>query len=212
MGLPLPCLMLVTEPSSRLAQIVAEAVAGGVNAVQWREKVRNGAQYRQRCVSIRRAAGDVVPVIVNGNWEAALACGARHVHLPEQSLPVGVVRWRMSGNGLIGKSVHSVESALKAQADGVDYVIAGTIFASQSHPDIAPAGLDFLRDVCAAVSLPVLAIGGVTPENAGECLKMGASGVAVLSPLMQATDPESIAQAYWAALENAWENRPPSPQ
>ena len=206
MGLPLPCLMLVTEPSPRLAQIVAESVAGGVNAVQWREKVRNGAQYRQRCVSIRRAAGEAVPVMVNGNWEAALACGARHVHLPEQSLPVGVVRWRMGGNGLIGKSVHSVESALKSQADGADYMIAGTIFASTSHPEIAPAGLGFLREVCAAVTLPVLAIGGVTPENMGACLGVGAAGVAIVSPLMQAEDPKSIAQAYWAALENAWEN------
>ena len=207
MGLPLPCLMLVTEPSPRLSEIVAQAVAGGVNAVQWREKVRNGAQYRRRCASVRRSAGEAVPVLVNGHWEAALACGARHVHLPEQALPVGVVRWRMGGSGLIGKSVHSVESALKAQADGADYVIAGTIFASQSHPGLAPAGLDFLREVCAAVSVPVLAIGGVTPETVGECLRAGASGVAVLSPIMQATDPQSVAQGYWAALQAAWEDR-----
>jgi len=193
--------MLVTEPTQRLAEIVAAAVAGGVNAVQWREKIRNGAQYRQRCVSIRKSAGESVPVIVNGNWEAALACGARHVHLPEQSLPVGVVRWRLGGNGLIGKSVHSVESALKAQADGADYVVAGTIFASHSHPDMPPAGLDFLREICSSVSLPVLAIGGVTPDNAGECLHTGAAGIAVLSPIMRADDPKTVAQAYWEALQ-----------
>jgi len=205
MGLPLPCLMLVTEPSPNLERIVAETVTGGVNAVQWREKVRNGANYRQRCVSIRRGAGDAVPVLVNGNWEAALACGARHVHLPEQSLPVGVVRWRMGGKGLIGKSVHSVESALKAQADGADYLVAGTIFASRSHPDIAPAGLDFLRAVCAAVTVPVVAIGGVTPGNTGDCLAAGASGVAVLSPLMQADNPRGTAAEYWAAIQAAWQ-------
>lgn len=205
MGLPLPCLMLVTEPSPRLPGIIVEAVAGGVNTVQWREKVRNGAHYRQRCVSIRKAAGDAVPVLVNGNWEAALACGARHVHLPEKSLPVGVVRWRLGGNGLIGKSVHSVEAALKAQEDGADYLVAGMIYASASHPELVPAGLDFLRDVCALVSLPVVAIGGVTPENLGECVGAGASGIAILSPLMNADDPREVARAYSAALRAAWE-------
>ncbi len=203
--LPLPCLMLVTEPSPRLPEIIAEAVAGSVNAVQWREKVRNGAQYRQRFLSVRHAAGESVPMLVNGNWEAALACGARHVHLPEKSLPLGVARYRMGGNGLLGKSVHSVENALRAQADGADYVIAGTIFASQSHPDIEPAGLDFLREVCAAVSIPVLAIGGVTPENTADCMGAGAAGVAVLSPIMRAADPKAAAQAYRAALDAAWE-------
>ncbi len=205
MGLPLPCLMLVTEPSPRLPEIIAAAVAGGVNTVQWREKVRNGAHYRQRCVSIRRAAGDSVPVLVNGNWEAALACGARHVHLPEKSLPVGVVRWRLGGNGLVGKSVHSVEGALKAQADGADYLVAGSVFETLSHPNIAPAGLDFLREVCAAVSIPVVAIGGVKPENVGECIAAGAAGVAVLSPLMSAENPRELAEEYFAALTAALE-------
>ena len=145
MGLPLPCLMLVTEPSPHLPKIIGEAVAGGVNAVQWREK-GSGAGAVPEALSVGCGGGrGGVPVMVNGQWEAALTAGARHVHLPEKSLLVGVVRWRMGGNGLIGKSVHSVESALKAQADGADYVIAGTIFASSSHPDIAPAGLEFLR-------------------------------------------------------------------
>jgi len=205
MGLSLPCLMLVTEPSPRLPEIIAAAVAGGVNTVQWREKVRNGAHYRQRCVSIRKAAGDNVPVLVNGNWEAALACGARHVHLPEKSLPIGVVRWRLGGNGLVGKSVHSVDGALKAQADGADYLVAGSVFETLSHPNIAPAGLDFLREVCAAVSIPVVAIGGVKPENVGECIAAGAAGVAALSPLMTAENPRELAQEYFVALTAALE-------
>ena len=146
-----------------------------------------------------------MPVLVNGNWEAALACGARHIHLPEKSLPLGVARWRLGGNGLIGKSVHSLEGALKAQADGADYLVAGSIFASASHPDIAPAGLEFLREVCAAITIPVVAIGGVTPENVGECILAGAAGAAVLSPLMTAENPREVAQAYFAAITAARE-------
>lgn len=195
--------MLVTEPSPRLTEVIAAAVAGGADIVQWREKVANRAKYRQRFRAIHAAAGDVL-VIVNGNQEAALACGARRIHLPEQSLPIGVIRWRIGAGGLIGKSVHSVEAARRAQANGADYLIAGTIFASQSHPDIEPAGLEFLRDVCAAVSLPVLAIGGVTPENTAECIEAGAAGVAVLSPIMRAENPKAVAQAYRRAINAAW--------
>lgn len=206
-GLPRPCLMLVTEPAPRLLEIITEAVAGGVDIVQWREKVANGAKYRQRFHAVHAAAGEAAQVVINGNRDAALACGARRIHLPEQSLPIGVVRWRVGVGGLIGKSVHSVLAAQRAESDGADYVVAGTIFASPSHPDIAPTGLDFLRQVCQAVSVPVLAIGGVTPENAMECIKAGAAGVAVLSALMRAEDPKAIASAYRAALDAAWKEQ-----
>jgi len=104
----------------------------------------------------------------------------------------------------VGRSVHSVEAASEAAAQGADYLVAGTIFASQSHPDRSPAGLGFLRDVCAAVSLPILAIGGVTPQNLKLCLEIGAAGVAVLSPIMRATDPQAAAQTYRAALDSNW--------
>lgn len=205
-NLPRPCLMLVTEPSPRLTEIITAAVKGGVDVVQWREKAANRAKYRQRFHAIHSAAGEA-SVIVNGNLEAALACGARRIHLPEKSLPLGVIRWRIGAGGLIGKSVHSVEGAQRAQADGADYIIAGTIFASSSHPDIEPMGLDFLREVCASVTVPVLAIGGGTPESIGDCVKAGASGAAVLSPMMRAENPTATAQAYRLALETAWEER-----
>jgi thiamine monophosphate synthase len=79
-------------------------------------------------------------------------------------------------------------------------MIAGTIFGSASHPGVRPAGVGFLREVCAHVRRPVLAIGGVTPENATECLRAGAAGVAVLSPLMDAADPAAVAARYRAAM------------
>ena len=198
--------MLVTEPSPRLTEIIAAAVAGGVDVVQWREKAPDRGKYRQRFGAIHAAAGEG-QVVVNGNRDAALACGARRIHLPEQSLPLGVVRWRIGTGGMLGKSVHTVENAKRAQADGADYIVAGTIFASQSHPDIEPMGLDFLREVCAAVSISVLAIGGVTPENAGECIRAGAAGVAVLSPIMRAEDPKAVAQAYRSAIDAAWREK-----
>lgn len=130
--------------------------------------------------------------------------GAHGVHLPEERLTVEATRRVLSPEDLVGRSVHSVDAAREAAAQGADYLVAGTIFASQSHPDREPTGLGFLRDVCAAANLPVLAIGGVTPQNLELCLEAGAAGVAVLSPIMRATDPQAAAQAYRGALDSNW--------
>ncbi len=205
--LPRPCLMLVTEPSPRLAEIVAGAVAGGVDVVQWRDK-RSVPETFDTAWRMREVIGPPCLMLVNGqpNYSPYLVrkVSADGVHLSEDSrYSVKSCRLAVVG-GLVGRSVHSVTSAQAAAEEGADYLIAGTIFASQSHPEIVPAGLDFLRDVCAAVSLPVLAIGGVTPENTGDCIRAGAAGVAVLSPIMRAADPKAAAQAYRAALDGAW--------
>ncbi len=197
--------MLVTEPGERLVSVVTQAVDGGVDIVQWRDK-RKSIGKRSRFLSdLGAVTKDRAILITNGDWEANFRAGARHIHLPEQSAPVGVVRFRAGSGARIGKSVHSVAAAQQAERDGADYLVAGTIFASSSHPEIEPAGLDFLRQVCAAVAIPVLAIGGVTPENLGDCMEAGAAGVAVLSPIMRADDPRAVAQQYRAALDGAWE-------
>lgn len=206
-NLPRPCLMLVTEPSPRLPQIAGEAVGGGVNVVHLRDKraAAHGLKVTFKGLGQSLRSGTIV--VVNADWQRAVGFGARHIHLPEQSAPPGVIRHHLGAGALVGKSAHSVEAAQKAASQGADYIIAGTIFASQSHPDVEPAGLDFLREVCAAVSIPVLAIGGVTLENLAGCIEAGAAGVAVLSPIMRAADPKSAAREYRAALDAAWEER-----
>ena len=188
--------MLVTEPSPRLPEIVTEAVAGGVHIVQWRDKVTPKDELRPHIKVMYEAVGDAL-LVVNGPPALARVWGR---HLPLDGGSFRFLQKHMGERLAFGRSVHSVTSAQAAAEEGTDYLVAGTIFASQSHPEIAPAGLDFLREVCAAVSIPVLAIGGVTPENAGDCLHAGAAGVAVLSPIMRASDPKAAAQAYRAAL------------
>ena len=193
--------MLVTEPTPRLPQIVAQAVAGGVNIVQWRDSVSSRTEIETQRRAVEAAVSPAALLFVNmdGSRHPALLRG-QGKHWPEN-------RFRRMMHGFSGGSVHSMESAKRAADAGADYLLAGTIFASQSHPDILPAGLSFLRDVCAAVSIPVLAIGGVTPQNLGLCLEAGAVGVAVLSPIMQASDPQAAAQAYRTALNQAWSKR-----
>lgn len=198
--------MLVTEPSPRLPEIVAQAVAGGVDIVQWRDKVTPKDELRPQIRTMYEAVGSAL-LVVNGPPALARIWGR---HLPDKGGSFRFLQEQLGKRLAFGRSVHSVTRAQAAAEEGAGYVIAGTIFASQSHPDIAPAGLDFLREVCAAVSIPVLAIGGVTPENTGDCLRAGAAGVAVLSPIMHAADPKAAAQAYRAALGAAWvEPTPP---
>lgn len=210
--LPLPCLMLVTEPTPRLPQIVCQAVSGGVNVVQWRDKGTPEAKLREQAKAMRSALPAPKLLLTNhaaktGNVETWDPVQADGLHLPESAQSVSEVRQLVGPDLLIGCSVHSVAGAKKAADEGANYLLAGTIFASQSHPGLPPTGAGFLRDVCAAVSLPVLAIGGITPQNLGLCLEAGAVGVAALSPIMQASDPQAAALAYRTALDKAWSER-----
>lgn len=200
--LPRPCLMLVTEPMepSRLIPIVRAAVAGGVNIVQLRDRDATTQQIEETAAALKSLLPETL-FLVNARSEIACAAGYDGVHLPEYHSDPRQARLTVGPNRLVGRSVHSLDSAVEAQAQGADYLVAGTIFASASHPGEKPAGPEFLRRVCAEVSRPVLAIGGVTPENVAGCMQAGAAGVAVLSPIMRAADPYGVARRYRAALD-----------
>ncbi|MCW3061503.1 MAG: thiamine-phosphate diphosphorylase [Capsulimonas sp.] len=193
-------LMLVTEPHQNLNAIVSEAVAGGVDIVQWRDKSAGASALPS---TLRQAAWPA-RVIANAPGEIAARLGVDGRHLPEScSETVEDTRRTLCKNALVGRSAHCLETAVAAEGEGADYVVVGTIFASRSHPDLTPAGLDFLRAVCQAVSIPVIAIGGILPENVADCLSAGAAGVAVLSPIMLADNPRAATAAYRAALDEA---------
>jgi thiamine-phosphate pyrophosphorylase len=120
-----------------------------------------------------------VPVIVSSRCDIALAAGAAGVNLPEHDIPVTAAR-ALIGDRLVGRSVHSLESALRAESEGADYVIFGPVWASASHPGSAPAGIAALAEVAHALRIPVLAIGGVTEQRIAECHAAGAAGYAAI--------------------------------
>jgi thiamine-phosphate pyrophosphorylase len=121
-----------------------------------------------------------VPLVVNARIDLAMAARAQGVHLPEADLPVSAARRLLGDRALVGRSVHSIAAALEAQAQGADYVVFGPIFASGSHPEQPPVGIDALRELAAALSVPVLAIGGVDAERAAGCMEAGAAGFAAI--------------------------------
>ncbi|HYW22718.1 MAG TPA: thiamine phosphate synthase [Terriglobales bacterium] len=164
--------------------IVRDAAAGlramdrGATLLQLRDPGATGrALEREACRLVREAA---VPVLVSARADLALAADAAGVHLPERDLPIAGARRLLGPDRLLGRSVHSVEAAVRAEADGADYVVFGSVFASASHPGQAVAGLGALQRVAAAVRIPVLAIGGVDADRVEACLAAGAAGFAAI--------------------------------
>ncbi|MGH2585320.1 MAG: thiamine phosphate synthase, partial [Dehalococcoidia bacterium] len=134
----------------------------------------------------------------------ALACEADGVHLAGGGAEIG--ESDLPPTLLLGRSVHSLDAARRAEAEGADYLVLGTIFPSRSHPGVLTGGTALVAEVSRVVAVPVIAIGGIATENAGAVIEAGASGVAVISAIFAATEPRAAA----AALVSVIERRRPS--
>ncbi|HSS60382.1 MAG TPA: thiamine phosphate synthase [Candidatus Limnocylindrales bacterium] len=130
--------------------------------------------------AVRLVAASPVPVLISSRVDVALACGAAGVNLPERDIATADARELLGDGSFIGRSVHSLDSALDAQRDGADYVIFGPVWQSASHPGVAPVGIAALSAVARAARIPVLAIGGVTQDRIAECHRAGAAGYAAI--------------------------------
>ena len=173
-----------------LARQVEAALQNGATCLQLREKALDHAAFREEARQMALLCGRYgVPLIINDNVEVALACGAAGVHLGQQDMPIAQAR-RMAGPDLIlGASAHTVQEALEAQAAGADYLGVGAVFSTSTKTDASPLPLTTLREICAAVSIPVVAIGGITETNLLQLTGCGAAGVAVVSAIFGAPDP-----------------------
>ncbi|HKV05289.1 MAG TPA: thiamine phosphate synthase [Candidatus Acidoferrales bacterium] len=182
------------------------AVAGGVNWVQIRERDMPPRELMALARAAIGLANDVpsgrrMNVIVNDRLDVAIATGAAGVHLGGESIPAReVVRWRRAANApaefLVGVSCHSLEDAREAEASGASYIFLGPVFDTPSKRSFGqPQGIERLAEVCGAVQIPVVAIGGVNAENGGECLRAGAAGIAAIRWFQETSDPEALRQA-----------------
>ena len=175
-------------------EVVAAAIEGGVDVVQVREKDTPARERLDVAREVReqtRAAG--VPMVVNDRVDIAAAVDADGVHLGDDDLPVTAAREQLGEDALIGRSVSTPEAAREAEAAGADYLGVGAIYATGSKADIDDEeydiGLEPIRKTDAAVDIPFVGIGGVTPENAAEVVAAGADGVAVITAITAAADP-----------------------
>lgn len=197
-----PRLMLITDrtlvPLSRLPAVVDAALDGGVDAVQLREKGLAQAELLAFGRELRAVTRGRARLIVNGSLAVARGCAADGLHLPEAAhLPPSDDRAGL----LLGRSAHDAEGAARAEAEGADYLVLGTIFPSRSHPGGVSSGPALVKAVAARVSLPVIAVGGVTPANVANVLHAGACGVAVISAILAASDPRAAARSLRTVID-----------
>lgn len=174
-----------------IVDVVGAALRGGAPAIQLRDKrgdARDMLELARRLLVETRAAGALL--FVNDRVDIALAAGADGVHVGDDDLPVAAVRAIAHEGFLIGRSVDDVAGARAAQAAGADYLGVGPVYETPSKLDAGPVtGIEGVRRVCAAVDVPVVAIGGVGVGNAGQIAEAGAAGIAVIRAVMQAADP-----------------------
>jgi len=203
MNLPQPPLLVITD--RRLARrpllpIIEEILAAGARWIMVREKDLPEAELVPLVRAIvERARAVGARVVVNPHAAVAAAGGADGVHLP-QGFSVAEARRIVGPGRWVGVSAHHREEALRAAAEGADYITLSPIFPPTSKPGYGPPlGLEALREVARAIPIPVIALGGITPENARACREAGAAGIAVLGSVMGAADPGAAVRAYLAA-------------
>jgi thiamine-phosphate pyrophosphorylase len=148
-----------------------------------------------------RAAASGVLLVVNDRLDVALAVGAAGVHLGARSLPAAEARRLLGAIRLLGVSVHSASEAVEAAESGADYLFVGTLFETPSHPEVVARGPGFLGLVVSRVDLPLVGIGGVTPERAVAVLRSGGHGVAAIRGIWDAPSPPDAVKAYLDAVE-----------
>ncbi|MBM3941982.1 MAG: thiamine phosphate synthase [SAR202 cluster bacterium] len=206
--LPQPCLCLVTDrriaEGQALVERVVQAVDGGVDMVQLREKDLPGARLLELAQSLKTAIAGRALLVINERVDVAVACRADGAQLGEEALPVAQARALLGPDALVGRSVHCVTGAKEAAAQGADFLVAGTMYATGSHPGQPPAGPELVRRMAQACSIPIIGIGGITAANAGEVVLAGAQGVAVISSILAAPDPGEAARRLKQVLTDAW--------
>ena len=183
-----------------LTQQVEQSLRGGATMVQLREKRLDRTAFLSEALELKALCRRyLVPFLVNDDVELALEAGADGVHVGQEDLEAGRARARLGPDKLLGVSVHTAEQALLAQQAGADYLGVGAVFPTQTKGDAGLLTLDTLKDICACVDIPVVAIGGIGTHNIHRLAGCGICGVAVVSALYAQPDVEAAARALCAA-------------
>lgn len=172
--------------------LIKAALQGGASAVQLRIKDKSSRDFYDIAMEVKKICERAQALFfINDRVDIALAVGADGVHLGQEDLPYGAARKLMGPDALIGISATCYEEAIEADRIGADYIGFGPVFVTGSKPDAAkPTGLDELARAVKAVAIPVIAIGGIDAKTVTETMATGASGIAVISAIASAHDPE----------------------
>jgi thiamine-phosphate pyrophosphorylase len=184
----------------------AEAAAlGGATAIQFRDKDMDDKEFERTALQVKNVSDRYgIPLIINDRSEIAVKIGAAGVHVGQDDLDAASVRALIGPDLVLGCSVTTADQARQAEKVGADYIGAGPVFPTGSKNDAAPPiGLDGLIEICRAVAIPVVAIGGITVGNINEVIETGAAGTAVIAAIAAAPNMKDAA----AELLNRWEKK-----
>ena len=185
-----------------LLQQLEEALKAGVTLVQLREKDLDEEEFIKEARQVRRLTDAYgIPLIINDNIKVALACGAAGIHVGQEDLETGEVRRILGPDKIIGVTAKTVEQAKRAEAAGADYLGSGAVFGSATKQDALPMTMERLREITSAVSIPVVAIGGIHAGNAAQLAGTGAAGAAVVSGIFGEANIGDAVRSLRATVE-----------
>lgn len=185
-----------------LTDVVRESLEGGVTMLQLREKTLAEPAFLAEAKELQALCREYhVPFIVNDNVDIALAMDADGVHVGQSDMEALDVRAKLGPGKIVGVSAQTVEQALLAEKHGADYLGVGAVFPTGSKDDADDVSYDTLKAICQAVSIPVVAIGGISRDNVARLADSGICGVAVISAIYGAPDISAAAQELKAATE-----------
>ncbi len=172
-----------------LYEQVEEALKGGITCLQLREKNLSDEEFLKEAIKIKALCNKYkVPFFINDNVEVAIKCGADGIHVGQDDMAAGRVRELVGDKMMIGVSTHSVKEAVEAVKNGADCLGVGAIFSTSTKKDASVLDLSVVSDICKAVSVPVVAIGGIKKDNISKLKGTGVDGVALVSAIFAADD------------------------
>ena len=178
-----------------LYSVVKESLEGGVTFLQLREKELDEEHFLEEARELQKLCREYqVPFVINDNVDIAAAINADGVHVGQSDMEAGDVRAKLGPDKIIGVTAKTVEQAVLAQERGADYLGVGAVFHTDSKADAKEISFDTLKDICKAVTIPVIAIGGITEENVRELAGSGICGIAVISAIYAQRDIKKAAE------------------
>ncbi len=176
-------------------EVARQAICGGAKTIQLRDKTQSKKELLPIAEQLKKLCAEHnVLFVINDYLDLALAADADGLHLGQDDLPIKVARKLLPIDKILGCSTTAVDEAITAESDGADYIAVGAIYPTPSKERIKVVGLERLRQIRRAVTLPLVAIGGITTDNATEVMEAGADSVAVISAVLQAEAPEKAAR------------------
>lgn len=193
------------HPHRNYLEVIEEAIQGGADIVQLREKNKTKKELLHMAIELRQLTSKYgVPFIVNDHIDIALAVDADGIHLGQDDLPLLEARKIMGPNKIIGISTHAIEEALEAEKNGADYIGVGPVYETKSKVDVVdPVGLKYVQEVVSRTSIPFVAIGGIKLHNLDDVLKAGAKRICVISAIIGADDVKETAAEFSQRINKA---------